>query len=168
MIVGAMSQVPVQQHLAIARSLGYASAESWVKTILPQIYPQIRLPIYAVIAFSLSAVDVALILGPSNPPTLAVLAVRWFAYADIQFYFPAAAAATLLLLLVVAAIAAWFGAERIAIGLGRRWIARGRRRSGVTFGAGVAAGGFGVVFALSLAALVGMSGCTRGSRSRLP
>jgi len=157
MIVGAMSQVPVQQHLAIARSLGYASAESWVKTILPQIYPQIRLPIYAVIAFSLSVVDVALILGPSNPPTLAVLAVRWFADADIQFYFPAAAAATLLLLLVVAVIAAWFGVEWIAIGLGRRWIARGRRRSGVTFGASAAAGGFGIVFTLSLAALVGMA-----------
>ena len=141
MIVGALQQVPVQQHLAIARSLGYARAEAWVKVILPQIYPQIRLPIYAVIAFSLSVVDVALILGPSNPPTLAVLAVRWFTDADIQFYFPAAAAATLLLLLVVAVVAAWYGGERIAIGAGRRWIARGRRRGAVTLGAGVAGGG---------------------------
>jgi putative thiamine transport system permease protein len=157
MIIGALQQVPVQQHLAIARSLGYARAEGWVKVILPQIYPQIRLPIYAVIAFSLSVVDVALILGPSNPPTLAVLALRWFTDADIQFYFPAAATATLLLVLVAGVVAAWYGGERIAIGAGRRWIERGRRRGAVTLGAGVAGAGFGTLFALSVLALVGMA-----------
>ena len=71
----------------MARNAGYTQAEAWLKVILPQIYPQIRLPIYAVIAFSLSVVDVALVLGPTNPPTLAVLAVRWFTDADIAFYF---------------------------------------------------------------------------------
>lgn len=168
MIVGALHQVPVRQHLAIARSLGYARPEAWVKTILPQIYPQIRLPIYAVIAFSLSVVDVALILGPSNPPTLAVLAVRWFTDADIQFYFPAAAGATLLLLLVVAVVAVWFGGERVAIALGRRWIARGHRRGGVTVGAGIATGAFGIVFALSVFALAGMALWSFAEQWRFP
>lgn len=168
MIVGALHQVPVQQHLAIARSLGYARAEGWVKTILPQIYPQIRLPIYAVIAFSLSAVDVALILGPSNPPPLAVLAVRWFTEADIQFYFPAAAAATLLLLLVVAVVAVWFGAERMAIRAGRRWIARGERRGALTVGAGAAAAGFVLLSALSVGALLGMALWSLATQWRFP
>jgi ABC-type uncharacterized transport system, permease component len=41
--------------------------------ILPILYGQLRLPIYAVLAFSLSVVDMALILGPTTPPTLATL-----------------------------------------------------------------------------------------------
>ena len=115
MIAGALNQVPAREHLAVARALGYSRAEAWVKIVLPQIYPQIRLPVYAVIAFSLSVVDVALILGPTNPPTLAVLAVRWFTDADIGFYYQAAAAATLLLALVAVVVAAWYGMERVAI-----------------------------------------------------
>ena len=168
MIIGALHQVPVGQHLAIARSLGYARTEAWIKVILPQIYPQVRLPIYAVIAFSLSVVDVALILGPSNPPTLAVLAVRWFADADIQFYFPAAATATLLLMLVVAVVAAWAGAERLIVPLGRRWIARGARHGIVVLGAGAATTGFAVTFALSALALVGMALWSFATQWRFP
>ncbi len=168
MIVGALSQVPAQQHLAIARSLGYSRTEAWLKTILPQIYPQIRLPIYAVIAFSLSVVDVALILGPSNPPPLAVLAVRWFADADIRFYFPAAAAAVLLLGLVVAIVALWFAAERIAAAIGRRWIAQGARHGVAATGAGVAALVVAVAFVLAVLALVGMAVWSVAAQWRFP
>ena len=157
MIVGALHQVAAAQHLAVARAAGYARAEAWLKVILPQIYPQIRLPIYAVIAFSLSVVDVALILGPTNPPTLAVLAVRWFTDADIAFYFQAAAAAILLVVLVVAVVGGWFVLERVAVALGRHWIVRGRRRGAAN---AIAAGAAGVVmtlFALAVLAIVGIS-----------
>ncbi|MFO1317518.1 MAG: ABC transporter permease [Burkholderiales bacterium] len=156
MIAGALNQVPAREHVVVARSLGYSRVEAWVKVVLPQVYPQIRLPVYAVIAFSLSVVDVALILGPTNPPTLAVLAVRWFTDADIGFYFQAAAAATLLLALVVAAIAGAYGLERIAGRAGRRWIARGARDGALAAGAGVAAAVFFALFAAAVAALVGM------------
>jgi putative thiamine transport system permease protein len=156
MMVGALNQVPAQQHLAIARSLGYARVEAWLKTILPQVYPQIRLPVYAVIAFSLSVVDVALILGPSNPPTLSVLAVRWFTDADIRWYFPAAAAAILQLCLVVGVIILWFGAERVAMRIGQRWIARGGR-SGFVAAASLGAAALAcAVFGLSALAMFGM------------
>ena len=57
--------------LAIARSLGYGPMAAWLKVILPQLYPLIRLPIYAVLAYGLSVVDMALILGPSTPPPFA-------------------------------------------------------------------------------------------------
>src|SRR4030095_629763 len=107
MIASALHQVPASAQLAVARSLGYGRTEAWIKVVLPQIYSQIRLPIFAVLAFSLSVVDVALVVGPSNPPPLAVLAVRWRNDADIGFYFPAAAAACLQLALVVCAIGAW-------------------------------------------------------------
>ena len=42
------------------------------------LYRQIRLPLYAVLAFALSVVDMALVLGPSAPPVLAVQLLRWF------------------------------------------------------------------------------------------
>lgn len=130
MMVAALNQVPAARHLAITRSLGYTQATAWIKVILPQIYPQLRLPLYAVLAFSLSVVDVALILGPGNPPTLAVLATRWFFDADVRLYFPAAAAAMLQLLLIVTTIGCWRVGELAVVALGQCWIARGKRGCG--------------------------------------
>ena len=128
MTFGALAQVPARAHLAVARAAGYAPVPAYLKTVLPLVYPQIRLPVYAVLAFSLSVVDVAMIVGPVNPPTLAVLAVRWFADPDVRLYFQAAAAATLLLALVALSIAVWHGLERLLAAWGRRWISRGERR----------------------------------------
>jgi len=53
MILAASGQASVRAMLQAARSLGYAATRAWVSVVLPQIYPQIRLPIYAVLAFSL-------------------------------------------------------------------------------------------------------------------
>ena len=113
MLLAALNQVPARAHVAMARSLGYGPVQAWFDVVLPQVYTQIRLPVYAVLAFSLSVVDVALILGPSNPPTLAVLAVRWFSDPDTRWVFPAAAAATLLLGVVAASVLLWHGGERV-------------------------------------------------------
>ena len=66
--------------------------------------------------FRCPVVDVALIVGPyAIRRRSSVLAVRWFADADIRFYFPPRPAASLQLLIVVAAIAIWSVAERIAV-----------------------------------------------------
>jgi len=129
MILAALYQIPAEKHLNAARSLGYSPAMAWIKVILPQIYPQIRLPIYAVLAFSLSVVDMALILGPSNPATLSVLAFRWFNAPDIAFYLPAASAAVLQFLVVIGAIVVWRVAEIAIARIGRLWIAGGWRGS---------------------------------------
>ena len=129
MILAALYQIQAEGHLKSARSLGYSAKMAWIKVILPQIYPQIRLPIYAVLAFSLSVVDMSLILGPSNPATLSVVAFRWFGSPDIATYLPAAAAAMLQLLVVVAAIAMWRLGEIVVGRIGLKWIARGGRGS---------------------------------------
>jgi len=126
MTLGALNQINAGAQLAVARSLGYGPAQAWFLVVLPQVYRQIRLPVCAVLAFSLSVVDVALILGPGNPPTLAVLAVRWFADPDTRWVFPAAAAATLLLLTVMGCLLAWRGLEVLA----RQWLLQ-RTRQGV-------------------------------------
>src|SRR6185369_13434875 len=122
MIIGASAQVPLERTMATARALGQSAAVAWLKAIFPQIYPQIRLPIFAVLAFSLSAVDVGLILAPGNPPPLALLATRWFSNYDLALYFPAAAAALLQLFIAIIAVALWYGGERVVVLVGRAWI----------------------------------------------
>lgn len=167
MIAGALEQVRAREQLAMARTLGYDRATAWVKVILPQIYRQIRLPMLAVLVFSLSVVDVALILGPGNPPPLAVLAVRWFADADIAFYFPGAAAAVLVALIAALAVIAWLGAERGVAALGTRWIAAGGR-AGIAPVAASAAVLAAVLLASGIAALAGMALWSFASQWRFP
>ena len=168
MLLGALNQVPAQAHLQAARALGYSPAVAFFKVVLPQVYPQMRLPVLAVLAFSLSVVDVALILGPGNPPTLAVLAVRWFSDPDVKLYFQAAAAATLLLLLVASSIAAWVVVERLAAYAGRRWVARGERGSAGTALAAVGGGTGVALYGLATASMLGMMLWSFASRWRFP
>ena len=130
MIVGALHQVPAAQRVDAARAMGYDAATAWLKVVLPAIWPQVRLPAAAVLAYSLSAVEAAAILGPGTPPTLAVLAVRWFSDPDPAMALPASAAATLLGLLVLAVLAAARALEALAAAVGRAWIGRGARSSG--------------------------------------
>lgn len=127
MIAAALNQVPAPRLLMSARSMGYGRLGAWIKVVLPQVYPQIRLPVFAVLAFSLSSVEIGLVLAPGTPPPLAVLAARWFADYDLHQYFPASAAAILQLFVVAAVIALWFAGERLAAMVGRRWLACGHR-----------------------------------------
>ncbi len=123
----ALGQLPVRQQMAAGRALGYGRGVVWVKLIMPQVYPLIRLPIFIVLAFALSVVDMAIILGPSNPPTLAVAIMRWFSAPDTALLLPASAAALLQAVIVAAAIGAWIGAEPLAKRLGLWWLRRGGR-----------------------------------------
>lgn len=129
MILAALSQIHAERYLAAARSLGYGPMAAWFKVILPQIYPLIRLPLFAVLAFSLSVVDMALLLGPSTPPTLAVLLLRWFNDPDLTMRLTAAAGALLHLALVAAAILLWIAGEQICRRAFRAWLANGHRGS---------------------------------------
>ena len=156
-IVGGLGQLPAEASLATARLLGYRPTTAWLKTILPQLYSQLRLPLYAVLAFSLSVVDMALILGPSTPGPLAPLLLRWFNAADLQTIFPATAGAVLQILLVGAAILLWWAGERVAARLAAGWLADGARghlgRSGRILGGG-AAGLLVALAALGIFALI--------------
>ncbi len=126
-ILSALGQLPVRAHLAAARALGYGRGVAWVKVILPQVYPLIRLPVFIVMAFALSVVDMAIILGPSNPPVLSVAVVRWFAAPDVGMVLPASAGAVVQGAVIVAAILLWIVGERAVRMLGRIWLSRGGR-----------------------------------------
>jgi putative thiamine transport system permease protein len=127
MTIAALDQAHAGERLAVARSLGYGPVTAWLKTVLPAIYPQIRLPIYAVLAFSLSVVDMAIFLAPQTPPPLAILVFRWFNDPDLATRFVGAAGAVLQLAMVIAAIGLWRLAEAAAAHLGRRWLTGGAR-----------------------------------------
>ena len=126
-ILAALSQLPVNQQLSAGRALGYSRGIVWIKLIMPQVWPLIRLPVLVVQAYALSVVDMAVILGPSNPPTLAVAVTRWFANADVQMILPASAGAVLIALLTLATTLLWLLAERVVRAVGLWWLRRGGR-----------------------------------------
>ncbi len=84
MSLAALPQVQASERLAVARTLGYRPVTAWLKAVAPALYPLIRLPVYAVIAYASSVVDVALILGPTNPPPLGVAILRWANDPDLE------------------------------------------------------------------------------------
>ena len=127
MTLAALTQVRPGQSLRLAQALGYARVTGWLKVVFPLVYRQIRLPVYAVLAFSMSVVDVAIILGPNTPPTLAVQVVRWMSDPDLALRFQAAAGAVLQLGLVLFGLALWRGMEMAVARCARAWIARGGR-----------------------------------------
>ncbi len=126
-MVAALGQVPVAKHLAAGQALGYGRGAIWLKLIMPQVWPLIRLPVLVVQAYALSSVDMAIILGPSNPPTLAVAVTRWLSDPDLSMIYPASAGALLVAAIVVLGSLGWLAAERLAASLGLLWLTRGQR-----------------------------------------
>jgi len=168
MTLAALGQVPARRTLAIARSLGYRPATAWLKAVLPLVWPQIRLPVYAVLAYSLSVVDMALVLAPGAPPPLAPRVLRWFGDPDLSRQFVAAAGAGLQFLLVIGAIVLFHGVERLAAILGRRWIAAGGRGRGERGARIASTGAMGLVFGVGLLGILGMALWSSARRWRWP
>jgi putative thiamine transport system permease protein len=168
MTFGALGQVQAEAQLRMARALGYGPVQAWLKVVLPQVYPQMRLPVYAVLAYALSVVDMAIVLGPTTPPTLAPLVFRWFQDPDLSMRFQAAAGAALQLGVVVLAIALWRALEALVAWLARPWLVHGSR--GGTGGAPrlAAWAGVAILFGCSLGCLLGLALWSIARRWRFP
>ncbi len=67
-----LSTINVSDSLKIGRTLGYSPARCWSRLVLPQLYARIRLTLFIILAFNFSVVDMAILLGPGNPPTFSV------------------------------------------------------------------------------------------------
>jgi putative thiamine transport system permease protein len=79
-----------------AASLGHGEGSIWTRIILPQILPQITWPLIAVFIYGATVVDMALILGPTLPPTLGTIIWRDINDVDLVTNQRGAAAAILL------------------------------------------------------------------------
>ncbi|WP_158583845.1 ABC transporter permease [Salinibius halmophilus] len=106
-----------------ARLLGYGEPQAFWPVVVPQLLPVLRWPIMVVLAYNLGVVDVALITGPSLPPTLAVMVHQWFVDPDLTMRLVAAAGGIWLTLMIMLACALWWGIEKliIAICMTRQW-----------------------------------------------
>ena len=125
--LAAMATLPARQFAQIGSSLGYGRLASWVVLILPLIYRQIRLPMIAVLVFSLSVVDMALLLAPTLPPPLAILVLHGFLDADLAARLPASFGAVLQIGLAVGGIFIWLLGERLGRYMVHHWRRAGWR-----------------------------------------
>ena len=131
MALVALPQTGADQRLPVAATLGYGRIAGFVLTTLPALYAQLRLPVYAVLAYAMTTVDMAMILGPTLPPTLSVQVVLWMSEASLASRDIAAAAACLQFALVIAALALWRGAEALAARALTATAFHGRRLTGL-------------------------------------
>lgn len=114
-----------RRELEVARSMGYSSQAAWWRVVWPQLWPRLHAPLLAVMAYSLTAVDMAIVIGPAAPPTAAVLAWQWLLDADVRTNAQGSALAWLLAFVVAVTAAglsvlrrqlrwrgSWVGGER--------------------------------------------------------
>jgi putative thiamine transport system permease protein len=127
MTLAALPQARAPEMERMGASLGYGRVVGFVHGILPALYRQIRLAVFAVLAFSTSVVDVALILGPTTPAPLAVRLLTWQRDADLDMHFTAAAGATLQVGVTALALLLWLSGERLCAALYRRFANYGWR-----------------------------------------
>lgn len=154
MSLAALPQLNAPERVRMARSLGYSPAVAWLKCVAPLLYPLIRLPLFAVIAFASATVDVALILGPTLPPTLSVRLLEWFSDTDLNQRFLAGAAAMLQLGVSLVAIGLWVAGEKLVAGMHRAWIHSGNRRSGESLFRCIGRGGVSLALLATLTGLL--------------
>jgi putative thiamine transport system permease protein len=112
-ILAAADRPGLDRRLAAARTLGRSHVAAWLEVALPALWPSLRLPVLAVLAYGLSAVDMALVLGPTAPPPLAVLVLRWMSDPDLDRRFVGSAAALLVLALTLGLVLLGRLAERL-------------------------------------------------------
>ena len=118
-----------QQH-KVALNLGYCPMTAFFKVILPSLYPLLRLPILAVLAYASASVEMPLILGPNTPPTLAVAIMHWFNDVDLNLRIKASAGALLQLVLTGGLLALWLGGEKTIKALFSDLLTNGEREYG--------------------------------------
>lgn len=114
MALAALPQCQAGARVTLAQTLGYGQAAGFVLTVLPGLYRLLRLPVYAVLAYGMTSVEMAMILGPGLPPPLSVQVADWMTEASLTRQGTAAAGAALQLALVLAALALWRGLEAAA------------------------------------------------------
>ena len=58
---------------AAATSLGHGNLSIWLRLILPQLMPKLVWPLVIVFIYAATVIDMSLVIGPTQPPTLATV-----------------------------------------------------------------------------------------------
>lgn len=127
MTFSALAQVEAGSRARVTAALGYGRVWGWLTAVLPAVYRQVRFPVYAVIAYATSVVDLAMILGPGTPPPLAVRILHWINDPELTLRLTGAAAALIQLGATLTALVVWWAGERVIARIGR-WLALSGRR----------------------------------------
>ena len=114
-----LKQVNISRYRQQITSFGYGPISGWFHIIHPMIAARMRVCVLIVLCFSVSVVDMALILAPSTPAPLAVKIFNWYQSPDINSQLIAASAAVYLLLIVLCCCVFW-----IACGAGLKTVFR--------------------------------------------
>jgi len=125
--LAALPQVDAQRNLQVVRGLGYGRLAGFSFALWPRIYAQIRLAVYAVIAYASGVVDVAIILGPNSPAPLSPRLLGWMNDPDVLMRFEASAGAVLQLGVTILALLIWWVGEK-SLGTFRKYLCRNGHR----------------------------------------
>jgi putative thiamine transport system permease protein len=107
-------QLPIKYWLLQGNALGYQDYRCWWLLVFPALLKQSRLALLAATAYTLSVVDVSLLVGPNIPELFAVSVYRWqtsFAVGDQALAFWANA---LLLILLAVSVFLLYAHEKLA------------------------------------------------------
>jgi putative thiamine transport system permease protein len=77
MISAQLKQLPVNSWMTQAQSYGYSERQAWWRIVTPELLRRLTLPMAAVIIYSLSVVDIPLLVGSNTPGVLAQRVYEW-------------------------------------------------------------------------------------------
>lgn len=120
-------QLPIKHWLLQGKALGYQAYRCWWFLVFPPLLKQSRLALLAATAYTLSVVDVNLLVGPNIPELFAVSVYRWqtsFADGDQVLGFWSN---VLLLLLLVVSVLLLYAHEKLAFAGCKSLATQGRR-----------------------------------------
>lgn len=115
----------IRAGLRAAASLGHGARSAWLRIILPQLLPRLAWPLLVVFAYAASVVDLSLVIGPTQPPTLAVVVWRDLNAAEPEIVARGAAGAALLTALIAVVASALWVAVATTASLRRRFFTAG-------------------------------------------
>ena len=142
----------------VSHSLGHGHSSTAWRILAPQLLHQLVWPIVIVWVYGCSVVDMALVIGPTQPAPLQIALWRDLNDADAAINGRGLAGAAFLTLLLALVGGAFALAWKSTRWLRRAWLVRGPdSRSGSTGAAGLALGLIGLVYGLVVALLLMLS-----------
>ncbi|WP_022942151.1 ABC transporter permease [Psychromonas hadalis] len=157
MSIALLKQLNIKQSFQCAQSLGFNKHQVWLKIIFPQWLPKMRFAIIAIMAYSLSVVDVSLIIGPSIPSTLPVMIWSWLNDSDLNKHLMAASGALVLVFICVVLVYTVIFIEWLLLKKWVSWQFSGRKTlttfKGIDLLARIGLGNLGIVSVLLMSSV---------------